>query len=267
MEKSLIRLSRDSKELSRQRQEVTEELGARYDEVLRWVNRSRDELLETIAATADAAAAGLKAEEKSARVTMETLSDLVSRAARVASNNPEVLLLKNELRAALLGEDGFDHYQILGNREEQKRFLQVNSDTTAFDLEVVRSYIGELSRGEGNVPCSSLWKQLQDMKDNIVAQEERLRQKMSDHSAALEAKQKTAEEKLGQQMSDQSTALEVKQKTAEEQLRRQNADCKAELESMMKTIESRMGRRSETIYSVIALYSSVSLRAELTYTF
>ena len=123
MEKSLIRLSRDSKELSRQRQEVTEELGARYDEVLRWVNRSRDELLETIAATADAAAAGLKAEEKSARVTMETLSDLVSRAARVASNNPEVLLLKNELRAALLGEDGFDHYQILGNREEQKSFF------------------------------------------------------------------------------------------------------------------------------------------------
>ena len=139
MEKSLIRLSRDSKEMSRQRKEVTEELGARYDEILRWVNRSRDELLETIAATADAAEAGLKAEEKSARVTMETLSDLVSRAARVASNNPGVLLLKNELRAALIGEDDFDHYKTLGNREEQKTFLQVNSDPTALNIEWVRS--------------------------------------------------------------------------------------------------------------------------------
>ena len=139
MEKILIRLSRDSKEMSRQRKEVTEELGARYDEILRWVNRSRDELLETIAATADAAEAGLKAEEKSARVTMETLSDLVSRAARVASNNAGVVLLKKELRAALIGEDDFDHYKTLGNREEQKTFLQVNSDPTALNIEWVRS--------------------------------------------------------------------------------------------------------------------------------
>ena len=149
--------------------------------------------------------------------------------------------------------------------EETRKFYPVSTPSAC-----------RVSVHQGDVPCSSLWKQLQDMKDNMVAQEERLRQQMSDHSAALEAKQKTAEEKLGQQMSDQSTALEVKQKTAEkrlgqqmtaleakqktaeEQLRRQNADCKAELESRIKTIESRMGRRSENIYSLIitALCSS-----------
>ena len=64
------------------------------------------------------------------------------------------------------------------------------------------------------------------------------------------------EERLCQQMSDMCATLEAK-----------HADCKAALESKMKAIESRMGRRSEIIYSVIGLCSSVSLRALLTYTF
>ena len=177
----------------RQRQEVTDELGARYEEILRWVNRSRDELLETIAATADTTLAGLKAEEKSARVTVETLSDLVSRASRRTSSNPEVLLLKTELQGVLLGEDSFDHYSVLGNRVDLKTFLQVNADSTVLDLEVVRSFMGELSREERNPTFSSLWKQFHDMKDNIVAQntklnflEAQLRQMISDNTATPE---------------------------------------------------------------------------------
>ena len=201
----------------RQRQEVTDELGARYEEILRWVNRSRDELLETIAATADTTLAGLKAEEKSARVTVETLSDLVSRASRLTSSNPEVLLLKTELQGALLGEDSFDHYSVLGNRVGHKTFLQVNTDSTVLDLEVVRSFMGELSREERTSTCSSLWKQFHDMADNIVTQdtklnclEAELRQMVSDNTAALEAKLKSAEEQLRQQNADSAVALEAK---------------------------------------------------------
>ena len=205
VERSLARLALDDKELARQREEVTQELGARYDEVLRWVNRSRDELLETMAATADSALAGLRAEEKAATVTMDTLSDLVSRAARVSGSNPDVLLLKNELRGALLGEESVDNYRKLGDREEQKTFLQLKADSSVLDLGVVRAYVGELSSGGTAPPGLSLWQQVQAMKDG-------------------------------------ATALEEKLKTAEEQLRQLSADNTAALEAKIQSIQSRTGK-------------------------
>ena len=118
MESSLRRVDRDERELTRHIQEVTQHINARYDTLMTWATRSRDELLEEVSAKEDSARSQLRAEKTAATVTMETLSALVSRAARVTGKDPDVVWLRNELRAALLSEDGLDHHRQRADRQE-----------------------------------------------------------------------------------------------------------------------------------------------------
>ena len=158
METSLRRVDRDERELTRHKQEVTQQINARYDVLMTWATRSRDELLEEVSAKEDSARSQLRAEKTAATVTMETLSALVSRAARVTGNDPDVMWLRNELRAALLSEDGFDHHRQRADGQEPLCGWRYDvPEASVLQLEVVQAYMGrvmEEGRAHVNRPLS-----------------------------------------------------------------------------------------------------------------
>ena len=113
-----------------------------------WATRSRDKLLEEVSAKEDSAKSQLRAEKTAATVTMETLSALVSRAACVTGKDPDVLSLRNELRAAPLSDDRFDHHRQRADRQEQ--VLGWRYDVTEASVllpEVVQAYMGRVVEG------------------------------------------------------------------------------------------------------------------------
>ena len=110
--------------------------------------RSRDELLEEVSAKEDSAKSQLRAEKTAATVTMETLSALVSRAARVTGKDPDVVSLRNELRAALLSEDRLDHHRQRANRQEPLwGWMYDVTEASVLQLEVVQATWGGWWRG------------------------------------------------------------------------------------------------------------------------
>ncbi|XP_076446901.1 uncharacterized protein LOC143284131 [Babylonia areolata] len=169
MKKLRSRLSRDVSELDRQRREAGEEARARYSTLLAWASRSRDELLEAIAAERETALAELETEDVTISTIADTLSRLVSRASLVTttttttttneddSSASKMLLLKNELQAALVLAAEEEKHEDLRERSdkrgggEQRRFMSIRSESSAVDLGAVRAFLGELSAvGTGN---------------------------------------------------------------------------------------------------------------------
>ena len=149
MESSLRRTDRDERELTRYKQEVTQQINARFDALMTWATRSRDELLEEVSAKEDSARSQLRAEKTAATVTMETLSALVSRAARVTGKDPDVVSLRNELRAALLSEDSLDHHRQRANRKEPLWGWRYDvTEASVLQLEVVQAYMGRVVEGD-----------------------------------------------------------------------------------------------------------------------
>ena len=140
----LSRMERDELELKRQKQEVKQRVNSRYNVITTWATRARDEVLEALEAKGQTALNKSRSEMTAARVAMETINGLVSRASRQTASGPDVVLLKNELQAALLTDDAFDHQSKLAAREEHLTFLSSQADDTALDLGTVRAYVGEL---------------------------------------------------------------------------------------------------------------------------
>ena len=119
MESSLRRLEREDRQLTRHAQEMTQQVHARYDAIMKWASKARDELLEDASAREDSARSQLSAEKKSTTTAIKTLSSLVSRAARVvAGGDAEVVVLRNQLKEAKLGEDIMQHHRQQADREE-----------------------------------------------------------------------------------------------------------------------------------------------------
>ena len=144
----LRRVDRDDRELTRQKQEVAQQINTRYDVLMTWARRSRDELLEEVSAKEDSARSQLSAEKTAATVTMETLSALVSRAARVTGKDPDVVSLRNELQAALLSEDGLDHHRQRADRQEPVWGWRYEvTEASVLQLEVVQAYMGRVVEG------------------------------------------------------------------------------------------------------------------------
>ena len=144
----LRRVDRDDRELTRQKQEVAQQINARYDVLMTWARRSRDELLEEVSAKEDSARSQLRAEKTAATVTVETLSALVSRAARVTGKDPDVVALRNELQAALLSEDRFDHHRQRADRQEPVWGWRYDvTEASVLQLEVVQAYMGRVVEG------------------------------------------------------------------------------------------------------------------------
>ena len=144
----LRRVDRDDRELTRQKQEVAQQINARYDVLMTWARRSRDELLEEVSAKEDSARSQLRAEKTAATVTVETLSALVSRAARVTGKDPDVVSLRNELQAALLSEDRLDHHRQRADRQEPVWGWRYDvTEASVLQLEVVQAYMGRVVEG------------------------------------------------------------------------------------------------------------------------
>ena len=141
-------MDRDERELSRHKQEVTQQISARYDALMTWATQTRDELLEEVSAKEDSAKSQLRAEKTAATVTMETLSDLVSRAARVTGKDPDVVSLRNDLRAALLSEDKLDQHRQRADRQEPLWGWRYDvTEASVLQLEVVQACMGRVVEG------------------------------------------------------------------------------------------------------------------------
>ena len=163
-------MDRDERELTRHKQEVTQQINARYDVLMTWATRSRDDLLEEVSAKEDSARSQLRAEKTAATVTMETLSALVSRAARVTGKDPDVMWLRNELRAALLSEDRLDQHRQRADRQEPLwRWRYDVTEASVLQLEVVQAYIGRVvDGGRANVTRPLSLRELADKVDRLT---------------------------------------------------------------------------------------------------
>ena len=170
METSLRRVDRDERKLTRHKQEVTQQINARYDALMTWATRSRDELLEEVSAKEDSARSQLRAEKTAATVTMETLSALVSRASRVTGKDLDVVSLRNELRAALLSEDGLDHHRQRAERQEPVWGWRYDvTEASVLQLEVVQAYMGRVvERGRADVTRPLSLRELSDKVDRLM---------------------------------------------------------------------------------------------------
>ena len=170
METSLRRVDRDERKLTRHKQEVTQQINARYDALMTWATRSRDELLEEVSAKEDSARSQLRAEKTAATVTMETLSALVSRASRVTGKDLDVVSLRNELRAALLSEDGLDHHRQRAERQEPVWGWRYDvTEASVLQLEVVQAYMGRVVEGgRADVTRPLSLRELSDKVDRLM---------------------------------------------------------------------------------------------------
>ena len=163
-------MDRDERELTRHKQEVTQQINARYDTLMTWAMRSRDDLLEEVSAKEDSARSQLHADKTAATVTMETLSDLVTRAARVTSKDPDVVSLRNELRAALLSDDRLDHHRQRADRQGPLWGWKYDViESSVLQLEVVQAYMGRVVEGgRADVTRPLSMRELADKVDRLM---------------------------------------------------------------------------------------------------
>ena len=145
---SLGRLGRDAKEVVRQKEEELREVNARCEIVLAWARRARDEFIEDLTSREQMALDGVQSEERSAGKVLDTLSSTVSQAGRPTLTDPDVVLLKNKLLAALLQDDALDHHRQLAARENHRVFFASRA-SQALELNEVRAFIGELFDPQG----------------------------------------------------------------------------------------------------------------------
>ena len=149
---------------------MTQQINARYDALMTWATRSRDELLEEVSAKEDSARSQLRAEKTAATVTMETLSALVSRASRVTGKDLDLVSLRNELRAALLSEDGLDQHRQRAERQEPVWGWRYDvTEALVLQLEVVQAYMGRVVEGgRADVTRSLSLRELADKVDRLM---------------------------------------------------------------------------------------------------
>ena len=163
-------MERDERELTCQKEEVTRQVNARYDALMTWARRSRDLLLEEVSAKEHSQRSQLRAEKTAATVSLETLSALVSRAARVTGKDPGLVSLKNELRAALLSEDRLDHHRQQAERQEPVWGWRYEvTEASVLQLEVVQAYMGRVVEGShADVTRPLSLRELADKMDRLM---------------------------------------------------------------------------------------------------
>ena len=163
-------MERDERELTCQKEEVTRQVNARYDALMTWARRSRDLLLEEVSAKEHSQRSQLRAEKTAATVSLETLSALVSRAARVTGKDPGLVSLKNELRAALLSEDRLDHHRQQAERQEPVWGWRYDvTEASVLQLEVVQAYMGRVVEGDrADVTLPRSLRKLSDKVDRLM---------------------------------------------------------------------------------------------------
>ncbi|XP_076468550.1 uncharacterized protein LOC143299231 isoform X2 [Babylonia areolata] len=186
MNSAVSRVARDGRDLARETEDTRDQVNARYEQVLRWLNGCREELLDSISAANEAAQSALTVEERRARDAVETLSSLVSRTADANSSDLDVIQVRHELQAALLGEDALKDFQKLADREERRTFLRVIVDCSFLDVNAVRAYLGVMA-GRGDPGRVSLKQQVRELDARLKSSVDKLRQTVSKNRWELEA--------------------------------------------------------------------------------
>ena len=148
----LQRLDREQRQLTRHTQEVTQQVDARHDSLVTWARQSRDEMLEEVKAKEDVCTNQLQADKAAASLAMDRLSLLVSRAARADGSDGDVLLLRKELRAALLSQDRLDRHTEQPHTQGALWGCSWHvSDVSLLDRETVKAYMGRVVEGADDV--------------------------------------------------------------------------------------------------------------------
>ncbi|XP_076437377.1 uncharacterized protein LOC143276644 [Babylonia areolata] len=189
LENSVRQLSRGERKLARERQEVTDGVNARYDDILRWVNRSRADLLDSIEARSEATRTRMTEDEDRAKCSLENLSRLVSVVSNLPDPNTDVFALEDEFQGVLLKNDVHDYFRRLGDAEEHKTFLRLTSDPSALDPEAVGSYLGELTSSGKAVSSKSLAAEVRQARELTTDLEKRLTATENSFQLALQALQ------------------------------------------------------------------------------
>jgi uncharacterized coiled-coil protein SlyX len=145
---SIRRLERDDADLTRYANAARQQVQDRYDALVAWGQRARDDILRDVTAREDDARERMRAEKDAASATMESLSTLVSRVARAAPDNPDVIWLRSDLKAALLSDNRLS--QLEERSERQEAAWDWSYDVTDADVisrDVTEAYIGRIVRG------------------------------------------------------------------------------------------------------------------------
>nr|KAG5692649.1 hypothetical protein BaRGS_003539 [Batillaria attramentaria] len=146
----LDRVDHEEKEIVRQKQEVTREVGIRCDTIIQWASRARDEIMDSVTSQERKTLRDLQAERTIASTTVDTLSALVSHAA--STQGQDVVSLK-ALQSALLSEDALDKLNKRAGADSQAEFFPCQSDTSAVELEMIQAYVGRPYASDGPGPA------------------------------------------------------------------------------------------------------------------
>ncbi|XP_076467776.1 tripartite motif-containing protein 3-like [Babylonia areolata] len=153
MQSSLRSLDRKELQLTRHAQEATQKVHARFQQLVTWGQKSRDRLLDAVSCREDADRGQIQTEKSATTTAVNTLNSLVSRAATAqsAGNDPDVVALRNELKAALLSDDKLErHRQQAASQDTAWSWRYDDQSGAASSLQPadVQAYMGTLEDGD-----------------------------------------------------------------------------------------------------------------------
>ncbi|KAL8562459.1 hypothetical protein ACOMHN_008604 [Nucella lapillus] len=144
LEACISRLERDELDLNHQKQEVVQQVSSRFDVLIGWATRARDEFLEDVAAKEQASLSDIHMKKASASFFKGNIFSKKMRASQNMSLGSDVVLVKNELQGALLKDEAFEEHQKLAARKEHQMIFRSAAAASVLELAVVRAYMGEL---------------------------------------------------------------------------------------------------------------------------
>lgn len=171
METVIGRLERNEKELARQKQEIAYGISARYESIVTWAERARDELTQCLTQEEESARNDIHADKMAARNTVDKLYNLVSRANGVSpeDDDTDLVTLKAELQAAMLSEEAlYRNRQLVANGGVLPVFFVCSHDDSALELDSVRAFMGELMAKDDDPTDPSLSLSLRELKSKFV---------------------------------------------------------------------------------------------------
>ena len=241
------RVEREDRELTRHAQDMTQQVHARYDAMVKWACRARDQLLEDASAREDSARSQLRAETTSTTTAINTLSSLVSRAARAtASSDVDMVVLRNELKTALLSEDIMQHHRRRADREEPLWGWQYHV-TDVFQQEDVTAHMGRMvnsDQGDFILPVTSL--------RELSARMDRWMNEVTETTNTMTSELATCKQKLTEYSGDVST-MKVKEADLEKKMKSLHDDVKKSetaFQTHVKSSTTDVKKLEETITSV-----------------
>jgi hypothetical protein len=148
VQSSFCRLERDDAELTRYVLAARQQVQDRADTLVTWVHRARDVMLRDVKTREEDARQRMCKEKDAISTSMKSLSTLVSRVARAAPDNADVVWLRRDLKAVLLSDNRLSQLKELS--ENPKASWNWSYDVTGANVisrDVAETYLGRLADG------------------------------------------------------------------------------------------------------------------------